>query len=38
MSKNNRTRFESIKKDILKGFKRIYWFSYTFFKVLFFYL
>lgn len=36
MSKNNRTRFESIKKDILKGFKRIYWFSYTFFKYYFF--
>ncbi len=32
MSKNNRSIFQSIKKDILKGFKRIFWFSYTKFK------
>ena len=36
MAKNSRTRLESIKKDILKGFKRIYWFSYTFIKYYFF--
>ena len=29
MTKNNRNIFQSIKKDIFKGFKRIFWFSYT---------
>ena len=28
MAKNNRNLFESINKDILKGFKRIYWYNY----------
>ena len=32
MTKNNRTALQSIKKDILKGFKRFYWFSYTVIK------
>ena len=32
MTKNNRTILQSVKKDILKGFKRVYWFSYTNFK------
>ena len=32
MTKNNRTILQSIKKDILKGFKRFYWFSYTVIK------
>ncbi len=32
MRKNNRSIFQSIKKDILKGFKRLFWFSYTKFK------
>lgn len=30
--KTKRTILQSIKKDILKGFKRIYWFSYTILK------
>ena len=30
--KNQRTKYQSIKKDILKGFKRIYFYSYTTFK------
>ena len=30
--KSNRSTFKSLKKDILKGFKRIYWFSYTILK------
>ena len=32
MKKNKRTILQSIKKDIHKGFKRLYWFSYTSFK------
>jgi len=32
MTKNKRTILQSIKKDILKGFKRLYWFTYTNFK------
>ncbi len=32
MTKNKRTILQSVKKDILKGFKRLYWFSYTSFK------
>lgn len=28
MAKNNRNIFQSINKDILKGFKRIYWYNY----------
>ena len=32
MNKKKRNIFQSIKKDILKGFKRMYFFSYTFLK------
>ena len=32
MKNIKKTIYQSIKKDILKGFKRIYWFSYTRFK------
>ena len=35
MTKNNRNLFQSINKDILKGFKRIYWFNYLKFKKIF---
>mgnify|MGYP001222373809 FL=1 len=36
MNKKKRNIFQSIKKDILKGFKRLYFFSYTFLKYNFF--
>ena len=32
MKKNKRSIFQSLKKDLKKGFKRFYWFLYTFFK------
>jgi len=32
MKKNKRSIYQSIKKDILKGIKRIYWFTYTLIK------
>ena len=32
MKKSNRSVFQSLKKDLKKGFKRFYWFIYTFFK------
>ena len=35
MTKNNRNLFQSINKDISKGFKRIYWFNYLKFKKIF---
>ena len=35
MTQNNRNVFQSIIKDILKGFRRIYWFNYLKFKKIF---
>ena len=32
MKKNKRSIFQSLKKDLIKGFKRFYWFIYTFIK------
>ena len=32
MKKSKRSVFQSLKKDLKKGFKRFYWFIYTFFK------
>ena len=32
MKKVNRSILQSIFKDLKKGFKRVYWFIYTFFK------
>ena len=35
MNKNNRTLLQSISKDIYKGFKRLYWYTYTMSKYYF---
>ena len=32
MKKHNRTILQSIKKDFVKGFRRLFWFSYTILK------
>jgi len=32
MKKNKRSIFQSLKKDLKKGFTRLYWFTYTFIK------